>query len=134
MCWQDEERKTGSLVQETIERPDRSTALGMRHGTYDKLDDDGLTPPGTRVSGASLVSSDGCGYGHGMVVMGMVRRRAAPAQSHLSGIMPWTDVGSFEGLDLGACWEPGQPCAPMMLCTTCSTHPVGRGSVPGTPG
>ena len=48
---QDEERKTGSLVQERIQRPDRSTTLGMRHGTYDKLDDDGLTPPGTRVSG-----------------------------------------------------------------------------------
>ena len=49
---QDEERKTGSMVQERIQRPDRSTTLGMRHGTYDKLDDDGLTPPGTRVSGA----------------------------------------------------------------------------------
>ena len=48
---QDEERKTGSMVQERIQRPDRSTTLGMRHGTYDKLDDDGLTPPGTRVSG-----------------------------------------------------------------------------------
>ena len=51
---QDEERKTGSMVQERIQRPDRSTTLGMRHGTYDKLDDDGLTPPGTRVSGGPL--------------------------------------------------------------------------------
>ena len=50
-CVQAEEKKMGSMVQELIEKPDRSVTTGMRHGTYDKLDDDGLTPPGTRVSG-----------------------------------------------------------------------------------
>lgn len=48
---QAEEKKVGSMVQEVVEKPDRSVTTGMRHGTYDKLDEDGLVPPGTRVSG-----------------------------------------------------------------------------------
>jgi len=46
---QAEEKKQGSLVQEVIERPNREVTVAMRHGTYDKLDDDGIAPPGTRV-------------------------------------------------------------------------------------
>lgn len=50
-----EERKQGSIVQEFIERPSREITAGMRHGTYDKLDDDGIAAPGTRVSGDDIV-------------------------------------------------------------------------------
>lgn len=50
-----EEKQQGSLVQEIIERPNRDVTAGLRHGTYDKLDDDGIAPPGTRVSGDDVV-------------------------------------------------------------------------------
>lgn len=50
-----EEKKVGSMVQEVVEKPDRSVTTGMRHGTYDKLDEDGLVPPGTRVSGEDVL-------------------------------------------------------------------------------
>ena len=50
-----EEKKQGSLVQEVIEKPDRQITAGMKHGTYDKLDEDGIAPPGTRVSGGAVV-------------------------------------------------------------------------------
>jgi DNA-directed RNA polymerase II subunit RPB2 len=53
--FKDEEKKQGSLTKEELERPSRDTTLGMKHGTYDKLDDDGLICPGTRVSGEDII-------------------------------------------------------------------------------
>ena len=54
-CVQAEEKKQGSLVQEVIEVPERGATVAMRHGTYDKLDQDGIAPPGTRVSGEDVI-------------------------------------------------------------------------------
>jgi DNA-directed RNA polymerase II subunit RPB2 len=53
--YRDEEKKMGTLVKEDFGRPDRGSTMGMRHGSYDKLDDDGLAPPGTRVSGEDVI-------------------------------------------------------------------------------
>ncbi|EMS54198.1 DNA-directed RNA polymerase II subunit RPB2 [Triticum urartu] len=53
--YRDEEKKMGTLVKEEFGRPNRESTMGMRHGSYDKLDDDGLAPPGTRVSGEDVI-------------------------------------------------------------------------------
>ncbi|CAL9155029.1 unnamed protein product, partial [Musa hybrid cultivar] len=53
--YRDEEKKMGTLVKEDFGRPNRENTMGMRHGSYEKLDDDGLAPPGTRVSGEDVI-------------------------------------------------------------------------------
>jgi DNA-directed RNA polymerase II subunit RPB2 len=48
--YRDEEQKKGSLCVEEFEKPSRDTCVGIGHGSYEKLEEDGLIAPGTRVN------------------------------------------------------------------------------------
>ncbi|KAL4917115.1 hypothetical protein BDW62DRAFT_211468 [Aspergillus aurantiobrunneus] len=51
----DSEKMVGLTVVERFEKPMRSDTIGMRKGTYDKVDEDGIIAPGVRVSGEDII-------------------------------------------------------------------------------
>ncbi|KAJ1675373.1 DNA-dependent RNA polymerase II, partial [Spiromyces aspiralis] len=53
--YQDEENREGSAHVGRFEKPTRETTLRLKHGTYEKLDEDGLVAPGTRVVGDDII-------------------------------------------------------------------------------
>ncbi|KAL4743021.1 hypothetical protein BDV11DRAFT_216204 [Aspergillus similis] len=53
--YSDSEKMVGLTVVERFEKPMRSDTIGMRKGTYDKLDEDGIVNPGVRVSGEDII-------------------------------------------------------------------------------
>ena len=54
-AYTDQEKKIGMATVESFEKPMRSDTLKLKHGTYDKLDDDGVIAPGVRVSGEDII-------------------------------------------------------------------------------
>ncbi|KAF5312638.1 hypothetical protein D9619_002953 [Psilocybe cf. subviscida] len=53
--YMDLEKKSGIQQLEEFEKPTRENTLRMKHGTYDKIEDDGLIAPGTGVAGEDII-------------------------------------------------------------------------------
>ncbi|KAK4055460.1 DNA-dependent RNA polymerase II [Microbotryomycetes sp. JL201] len=53
--YMDQEKRSGMLQVEEFERPTRDTTLRLKHGTYEKLENDGLVALGERVAGEDII-------------------------------------------------------------------------------
>ena len=53
--YMDSQRKVGIGYMEHFEKPTRADTAKLKHGTYDKIDMDGIALPGTRVSGDDVI-------------------------------------------------------------------------------
>jgi DNA-directed RNA polymerase II subunit RPB2 len=53
--YSDAEKMVGQAVLEQFEKPTRSDTMRLKHGTYDKIDEDGIIAPGVRVSGEDII-------------------------------------------------------------------------------
>lgn len=51
----DQEKKSGALTMEEFEKPTRDSTLRLKHGTYEKLEADGLVGLGERVAGEDII-------------------------------------------------------------------------------
>ncbi|KAI9290813.1 DNA-directed RNA polymerase II subunit RPB2 [Neoconidiobolus thromboides FSU 785] len=58
--YMDQEKKQGLFDTESFEKPSRDNTLRLKHGTYEKLEDDGLIAPGTRVVGSDIIIGKTC--------------------------------------------------------------------------
>ncbi|RKF57419.1 DNA-directed RNA polymerase II subunit RPB2 [Golovinomyces cichoracearum] len=54
-AYTDQEKRIGINAIEQFEKPYRFDTLKLKHGTYDKLDEDGIVCPGVRVSGEDII-------------------------------------------------------------------------------
>ena len=54
-AYTDQEKRIGMSVVEQFEKPMRTDTLKLKHGTYAKLDEDGIVAPGVRVSGEDII-------------------------------------------------------------------------------
>ncbi|KAI5474374.1 DNA-directed RNA polymerase II subunit RPB2 [Pseudohyphozyma bogoriensis] len=53
--YMDQEKKSGALQMEEFEKPTRDAVLGLKRGTYEKLEADGLVGLGERVTGEDII-------------------------------------------------------------------------------
>ena len=53
--YMEQEKRVGMSLVERFEKPLRTETLRLKRGTYEKLDDDGIIAPGTRVSGEDII-------------------------------------------------------------------------------
>ena len=88
----------GGVNVERFEKPTRDTCVGLRHGCYDKLDEDGLVPPGERVSGNDIIVGKTTPLGQQVGISGAAPQRQQKKDSSIA--MRAHESGSIDSVML----------------------------------
>ncbi|CAJ0745456.1 1243_t:CDS:10 [Entrophospora sp. SA101] len=89
--YMDQEKKVGIISLEEFQKPTKETTLRLKHGTYEKLEDDGLIAPGTRVSGDDIIIGKVTPIASDVIELG--QRTARHIQRDASTPMRSTETG-----------------------------------------
>lgn len=89
--YMDIEKTTGQIALEEFEKPARENTLRMKHGNYDKLEDDGIIAPGTNVIGEDILIGKTAPLPEGSEELG--QRKSAHTRRDVSTPLKSTESG-----------------------------------------
>jgi len=94
----DEEKSLFAGIREVFEKPTYETTKGMKRGTYDKIDHDGLIAPGTRVSGGDIIMGKTTPLQDNKVMLGpgMSQRQQRQMKRDASKILKYSESGIID--------------------------------------
>ncbi|CAG8610427.1 7884_t:CDS:10, partial [Racocetra fulgida] len=98
--YQDSEKRMGVLSVETIERPDPQYTIGLKHGSYHKLGEDGVIIPGIAVSGGDILIGKVTPLPPDVAMLG--QRSDTQINRDISTMLRYAEIGYVDQVLLGS--------------------------------
>jgi DNA-directed RNA polymerase II subunit RPB2 len=96
-------QKNQSTSQDDVfTKPDRSKVAGMRHGSYDKLNDQGYVPEETKIENGDIIMAKISPIQPIGTSDKTFKDNSEQYKSHVSGVVDrvWTDIYNHEGYEM----------------------------------
>ncbi|CAG8486678.1 8904_t:CDS:10 [Scutellospora calospora] len=98
--YQDSEKRMGVLAIETIEKPDPQYTIGLKHGSYHKLGEDGVIVPGIAVSGGDILIGKVTPLPPDVAMLG--QRSDTQVNRDISTMLRYAEIGYVDKVLIGS--------------------------------